>query len=293
MSIRTQQVFLMTALVFGSHAAQAQVNLTEAEQSVVDHYKNMQSMGSEERKTYREQLFSGMSRSEQKSFQEAFKSIRSRLPELLGIEDTATETNKNQASANSGQSVRVPGSGIQYDSGNTTGTAGVASQMVGNRFDTAINTMGTACCSPVETSGTITMATFEMVNTFFGSAVFSVYSNVVGTGAVQVTSMAYPGLMTGLNTITLGGGGTANAYANGSFLAGIWQFDPTMTAIGVDTGTTGGQGHHGISLNDGAMGTMLTNLTSLNAVMRLQGNLVTASVPVELIDFTIEEDQDQ
>ncbi|MEM6796542.1 MAG: hypothetical protein AAF725_21400, partial [Acidobacteriota bacterium] len=179
---------------------------------------------------------------------------------------------------------------ITYDSGNVTGTSGVNSQMVGNRFDSAVNAAGTACCAPVPTSGSVTMITFDMVNTFFGSAVWSLYSNIMGTGADQVTSMARSGIMTGLNTLNVMSPTTANAYANGTFLAGIWQFDPTMTALGVDTGTTGGQGFHGISLNDGGMGSMLTTITAggmgLNAVFRVSGDVVT---PIELIDFKVED----
>ena len=180
---------------------------------------------------------------------------------------------------------------IQYDSGNVMGTAGIASQMLGNRFDSALNTAGTICCVPVESSGSITMITFDMVNTFFGSVVWSLYSNVVGTMADQVTSMARPGIMTGLNTLSVMSPATANAYSNGTFLAGIWQFDTTMTGLGVDTATTGGQGFHAISLNDGAMGSMLTTVTTgmgggLNAVFRVSGWVLT---PVELMSFEIEE----
>ena len=177
---------------------------------------------------------------------------------------------------------------IQYDSGNVTGTAGQSSQMLGNRFDSAATTGG-ACCSPVPSSGSVTMITFDMVNTFFNSAVFSIYSNIAGTMAAQVTSKAIPGVMTGLNTFDIMTPTTANAYANGAFLAGIWQFDPTMTALGVDTGTRAGQGFHAISLNDGANASMLTTVTSggmgLNAVFRVSGDLLT---PIELVDFEIE-----
>ena len=175
--------------------------------------------------------------------------------------------------------------GITYDTGSVSGTGGVASQMLGNRFDSALNTAGTMCCFPVESTGSVTMATFSMVNTFFSSAVVSIYSNIMGTSAVQVTSMAFPGLMTGLNTINIGTSTDGN-YANGSFLAGVWQFDPSMTAVGLDTGTTGGQGFHAISLNDGAAGSMLATVSSLNAIFRVQGNVPT---PVELLNFTIDE----
>ena len=178
---------------------------------------------------------------------------------------------------------------IQYVSGNVTGTAGQSSQMLGNRFDVAASTGG-GCCFPVPSSGSVTMITFDMVNTFFNSAVFSIYSNIAGTMADQVTSRAKPGIMTGLNTLDIMSPTTANAYQNGAFLAGIWQFDPSMTALGVDTGTNAGQGFHAISLNDGAVGAGLTTVTSggmgLNAVFRVSGDLLT---PIELLDFEIED----
>ncbi|MEL7060571.1 MAG: hypothetical protein AAGN46_11140 [Acidobacteriota bacterium] len=178
---------------------------------------------------------------------------------------------------------------ITYDTGTVAGSGGVASQMVGNRFDSALNVAGTACCFPVPTSGSITMITFDMVNTFFGSAVFSIYSNIVGTMANQVTSIGRGGIMTGLNTLAVASPTTMNAYMNGTFLAGIWQFDPTMTGLALDTGTTGGQGFHAISLNDGAMGSGLTTVTfggmGANAIFRVSGNVLT---PVELMDFEVD-----
>ncbi|MEM7584511.1 MAG: hypothetical protein AAF560_14070 [Acidobacteriota bacterium] len=191
--------------------------------------------------------------------------------------------------------LRVPGTNITYDSGTVTGMAGQNSQTLGNRFDSALNPAGTMCCFPVETSGSITMITFDMVNTFFGSAVFSIYSNIMGTTANLVTSQARPGVMTGLNTLSVSSPGTANAYMNGTFVAGIWQFNTTMTAVGVDTGSTGGQGFHAVSLNDNGSGppgtgTMLTTVTTgggggLNVVFRVSGNVAT---PVELLNFDIE-----
>ncbi|MEL6545672.1 MAG: hypothetical protein AAFQ82_13655, partial [Myxococcota bacterium] len=166
------------------------------------------------------------------------------------------------------------------------GGGGTASQMLGNRFDTALNSAGTAL-APIEESGSITMVTFNMINTFFGSAVWSLYTNQQGTMAVQVTSMARPGVMTGLNTLAVSAPTTANAYMSGTFLAGIWQFDPSMTGLALDTGTTAGQGFHGISLNDGANASMITDVSTagmgVNAIFRVSGNVA----PVELMSFTV------
>ncbi len=183
---------------------------------------------------------------------------------------------------------RVPGTNITYDTGTVSGTAGMASQVLGNRFDSALNPPGTMCCFPVATTGSSTLITFDMVNTFFSSAIWSLYSNVMGATAMRVTSAGVPGgVMGGLNTATV-----ANSYMNGAFLAGIFQFMPASTGLAVDTGSLSGQGFHAISINDGTTGTMLTNVTTgggggLNAIFRVSGNVAT---PVELMDFEIEED---
>ena len=241
----------------------------------------------QQRNEYMGRFFGDPSRDRRRAFKAALEQFRTEWD----FSNVADEPGAATADPNSGRAAaKVAGTNITYDTGNVVvANIGVASQMVGNRFDSALNVPGTACCFPVETSGTITMITFDMVNTFFGSAVWSLYSNIVGTMAVQVTSMARPGIMTGLNTLAVASPTTVNAYANGTFLAGIWQFSPTMTALAFDTATVGGQGHHAISLNDGAAGSMLATVTNggmnLNAIFRVSGNV---APPVELMDFTLE-----
>ncbi|MEM6456595.1 MAG: hypothetical protein AAF772_16005 [Acidobacteriota bacterium] len=241
------------------------------------------------------EAMASMTREERRAAMQAYKAARAEeaaragdvIPEGRQINRLATP---RQVVEPAGRAPLAVGT-IQYDTGTIVGTGGVASQMLGNRFDTALNTAGTACCFPVPTSGSITMITFDMVNTFFNSAVFSIYSNISGTMAAQVTSMAFPGIMTGLNTLSVGGGTTANTYMNGAFLAGIWQFDVTMTGLAYDTGSNAGQGFHAITLNDGMTnGTMLTDFApggmGANAIFRVTGNVVT---PVELLSFSIDE----
>lgn len=237
-------------------------------------------MSREERSQYLADYFGGTERGADR------RAAKAALEQIRKEWDITEHPKPQQVDNRRGQkALRVAGTNITYDTGTVAGTAGIASQMVGNRFDSALNGPGTMCCFPVETSGSITQITFDMVVTFFGSAVFSLYSNVSGTMAAQVTSMARPGIMTGLNTLAVMAPTTANTYMNGTFLAGIWQFDPTMTGLAVDTGTTGGQGFHAISLNDGAVGTALATIMSRNAIFRVSGNVAT---PVELMDFTIE-----
>lgn len=186
---------------------------------------------------------------------------------------------------------RIPGTTIQYDSGVVTGfhTAIASGRALVNRFDTAIGDSGTMCCFPVENSGTITMITFHMLRTSSNNVTFSLYSNIMGTTAKNVTSKIIPAAV-GLNTHTLGTM-TMGQYANGPFLAGLFQFNTMFTRIGVDTNTNGGQGHHLASINDnttmGARGTGvdLRDVGGLNLVFRIGGNVAT---PVELMNFEIE-----
>ncbi|MDA8018257.1 MAG: hypothetical protein MPN21_12495 [Thermoanaerobaculia bacterium] len=243
-------------------------------------------MSRQERQQYIAQYFQAPEREKRRAFKAALEQFRLEWD----IQDTGKDKRVEAVEpSRGGKAVKVAGTNITYDTGTVFGTAGIASQMLGNRFDSGLNTGGTMCCFPVETTGSVTMITFDMVNTFFGSVVWSLYSNIMGTTAAQVTSMARPGIVTGLNTLSVMSPTTANVYMNGTFLAGIWQFDPTMTGLAVDTGTVGGQGFHAISLNDGAMGSMLTTVTTagmgLNAIFRVSGNVAT---PVELMEFTIE-----
>ena len=214
-----------------------------------------------------------MTREERRAYMQDYKRRRAEEAREAGIQ---LPTGRQTISLPTPQQVpqkavaKVAGTNITYDTGTVVGTTGIASQMVGNRFDTALNVNTGMCCAPVEMSGSITMITFNMVNTFFSSAVWSLYSNISGTMAAQVTSMGR-GIMTGLNTLNVMSPTTANTYMNGAFLAGIWQFDPTMTGLGVDSGTTGGQGFHAISLNDGMVGSMLTTQRCLSGQRRHPG----------------------
>ena len=283
------KLFIIAIATF-SQFSYAEINTIQ--QEVLDNYMAMKNMSSQERKVFRSNIFKDKSREQTKAYTQAFKQVRGMLPDYLGVTNATdpAKIGKSTSPPNKKSlSKRVPGSVITYDTGTLHGTAGVASQMLGNRFDSALNPAGTMCCFPVEASGSITMVTFDMVNTFFSSAVFSLYSNIMGTTAVRLTSTGNA-VMTGLNTLSFGSGTMANAYMNGAFLAGIFQFMPASTGLGVDTGSTGGQGFHAISLNDGTIGTALTTVTTgggagLNAIFRVRGSVAT---PVELINFTIE-----
>ena len=53
--------------------------------------------------------------------------------------------------------------------------------------------------------------------------------------------------------------------------------------------------HGSASLNDGAVGTGLTTVTTggmgVNAIFRVSGDVLQENVPVELIDFTIDKEE--
>ena len=187
---------------------------------------------------------------------------------------------------------KVAGTTIQYDSGMVTGfhTAIASSRALVNRYNSALNPAGTMCCFPVENSGSVTMVSFNMIRTSGMSAIVSIYSNIMGTTANKVTSVGVPAAV-GLNTYTFGTM-TDGQYANGTFLAGIFQFNTMFTRVGVDSNSLSGQGFHAFTLNDstvmggGNTGTALNAVPGLNIVFRISGNLAT---PVELMNFEIEE----
>lgn len=189
-------------------------------------------------------------------------------------------TPERQVERGNAMAKRIPGTSITYHSG-TLGTAGLNSQMVGNQFNTALNPASTAIL-PIEVSGSITMVTFDLAAAS-GNVFLSFYHQLAGTTAAQITSMSIPAA-TGLNTHTIST--TANAYSGGTFLGGIWQFTgaPGDTPA-VATGTILGQGFHGISINDGGVGSMFVTFSALNAAFSATGNLAT---PVELMNFKVE-----
>ncbi len=216
----------------------------------------------------------GMSRTERLAYQQAYKAELEKVAREGGWvpgEKRAFESADRQA----GPPRKAFGS-ITYHSG-VLGACCQNSFCVGNQFDTALNTAGTGL-SPVMMSGSITMATFNLISVAGGAVFFSVFDNQTGTAAGQITSISLPAA-SGSNTVTFA---PAIPYSGSSFLAGIWQFNTDVPAVG--TGTVGGQGFHGMSIND-IVGTGFTTLATLNAAMSVSGNVLT---PVELLNFEVE-----
>ncbi len=170
---------------------------------------------------------------------------------------------------------------ITYHSG-ALGSCCNDSYTVGNQFDTALNTAGTNV-EPIEMSGSITMATFDMISVGGTGAFISIYDQLVGGTANGVTSISTAGVVPGLNTKTIG----PVAYVGDTFLAGIWQIGtspPTGDIPAVATGTVGGQGYHGMQIND-IVATDFGTIGSLNAAFTATGDVLT---PVELLNFDVE-----
>ncbi len=278
MSTRNLCFLIVVSFLLGTVSAIADETFDPALlQKVEDDYMAMMPMTRDERQAYWQANVNDLERSERLTYQRAYKSLVPSLPAMppaAGSSSGATDSN-----------VRVPGTNITYDAGVGTGTQIVPSSiMFGNQFDVALNGAGTMTES-VETTGSVTQITFSM-NTAAGSdnVFWSLMSNVSGTMASVVTSASIP-TVPGLNTVTV-----AVPYSNGTFLAGVW-FISGDTLQG-STGTVGGQGFHGISINDIAA-TGLQPATSggmgVNAIFRVSGDVLQATVPVELMDFTIED----
>lgn len=170
------------------------------------------------------------------------------------------------------KSSRAPGT-ITYDDGTYHSAPGVSSNCYGNQFNTWSG-------NPVMASGSVTALDFFMASVS-GNVFLSVYGPVSGTTAPQLTSVSVPPTAGAMawnhHTFT-----SPLAYTGSSFLAGVWYY--VGDAVGLATGTVGGQGHHGMLINDGTTGTGFAPLSTVNAMVRASGNVL----PVELMNFTIQ-----
>ncbi len=161
---------------------------------------------------------------------------------------------------------------IVYDDGIVTAVpnAAGASLTFGNQFNSASG-------DPV-TNFTVTQLSFYIMPPAGTDNVFvTVFGPVSGTTAPVLQSISVP-LNNGpgaFNTAAVG-----PVTGSGSFLAGVWYTGGDTPALG--TGTVGGQGHHGMVIND-IVGTGFTQLTTLNGLV----GATTLKIPVELMDFKV------
>lgn len=165
--------------------------------------------------------------------------------------------------------------GIIYDDGSVDGTLGVSSVTVGNQFDTSNG-------NPLTASGTIFSASIYWASVSGTAAFLSIYDQQAGTSANVLLSSSLPAA-----TGFVGYSGLSVGYVGNSFLLGGWQ--PAATAsdiVGVSSGTTNGQGFHGMTIND-ISGTGFNRPGTFNMVGGASGNII---IPVELMDFEIVDD---
>ena len=270
---------IKTVLIYGVLAFYPLVSiaeLTDLEKKVIADYASMESMTADERRSFRKTIFANPDKMAQRKYNRAFKKVTEAglMPQLTKLNNISSKSN--------GSPSKIAGTNITYDDGSSfPGFTAINSKTIGNRFDSALNPAGTSI-EPVEASGSITMATFIM-QAADGNVFFSVFDNINGTTANLVTSLVIPGT-TSANTHTFA---SAVNYTGGPFIAGVWNFNTDNIAAG--TGTLGGQGFHGVSINDISGTAYNATLTSggmgLNALVRVSGNVAT---PVELLNFEIE-----
>ena len=253
------KLLLSTALVALIGTAQAE--LSDLQSQVIADHHSMQSMNAEQRRDFRHQIWNNSDKTAQRAYNRAYKDMAE-----AGLLVKLSADGSNKASTQN----RVPMTSISYHSGALT-PATQSSVAVGNRF----NTGG---LNPIEVSGSITMFTADLASAD-GNVFYSFYDQLAGTTANQITSMSVP-MTTGINTVTLA---TALNYVGNEFLGGIWNFGGDV--VNLAAGTTGGQGFHGMEINDGSTGSGFATIANMNGAFGVSGNLTT---PVELMNFSID-----
>jgi uncharacterized repeat protein (TIGR01451 family) len=179
---------------------------------------------------------------------------------------------------------------IQYDTGVLVAPSSHPDpgfRTFGNRFDRAVG--ASSASGAVQASGSVTRLTFYLAGLGGTNAFLSVFGPVSGSTAMPLRSVNVTGLVPGWNTYTFS---PPVPYSGASFLAGVWNRNPSATspiddAIGLDSATRLGQGHHGFSIED-LNGTGFTPLPN-NAMIRAFGNvlppeLATGLLRVSLVD---------
>lgn len=175
---------------------------------------------------------------------------------------------------------------IVYDVGVVDTTFG-GGAIIGNRFDTHTG-------APVLASGTVSSVQAVVVqgpafNSMNDSAGFVLLGPQTGMGGAFAIFSTFTNGLTGMTeTVTFTGIG--ESYTGSSFFVLFGDFASSyVPAYG--TGTTQGQGGHGVVGYTGGMGPNITNTFDFggvrNGLVRATGNIL-STVPVELMKFEIE-----
>ncbi|MBZ0114873.1 MAG: hypothetical protein K8J08_20600 [Thermoanaerobaculia bacterium] len=184
---------------------------------------------------------------------------------------------------------------ITYDTGTFSGVGDIPAIAdnfsFGNNFDTVNGgTIGGGKATVTVTQLTAFMALVDGSSTGTGGAFATIFGPPSTAGiAPSLTSANFAGLQGGtFNMIPIGTTLTGTL----EFMAGIWNSTNGSTAgttpcavdcVGFDSGTVGGQGFHGMAIEDFGGGNFTPN-PSANAMLRASGALV----PVELMNFSID-----
>jgi len=169
---------------------------------------------------------------------------------------------------------------IGYDSGAPSTSFGGGS-LVGNRFNTHTG-------NPVFSSGTVSTVVGQVVpgtGLTTNSAGFVLLNPQTGGGGATAIFSTFTTASGTADTVTFSGMG-AN-YTGSSFFVLFGDFSSSYIPV-LGTGSTLGQGHHGVVGYTGGVGPSITGTFNLggtlNAFIRATGNIV----PVELMTFNID-----
>ena len=272
---------LIVALAMvGSIGLASAAELTPIQIKVLKDHNSMQEMSGNERRAFREKIFNQENKEDRIAYNRTYKtmSVANMLPKLSKAATTPISS-------------RTPGTAIVYDNGVGTTNTGAAGFGYGNRFNTGFNPGAGAsgALNPVGVggAGTVTMVTFSLLSDSQSVAFVTIGTNLTGSNASTGFVGGVPSAV-GLNTVTFS---TAVPF-NGQFFGGVWQpAGGTSTAgvvLGSTAGTVNGQGFHALSYDDSPIASVL-DIPNANAIFRVQGtNLLDDSVPVELMNFSIE-----
>ncbi len=186
---------------------------------------------------------------------------------------------------------------IQYDNGSYVALGANSWRSFGNRFNSALNTAGTAV-SPVQISGSVTKATFGALSvagaTTWGPFWITLYDQLnTGAGTAQVVGSAGFSVPGGPHTSPFLVAASVGpwSYSGSSFLLGILDYNtnattPNGVAPLLCNFNLSAQGYHAYSMAwSTTTGTDYQTIPSLNVIIRATGNVI---VPVELMGFTVE-----
>ncbi|RFF31262.1 hypothetical protein [Wenzhouxiangella sediminis] len=189
------------------------------------------------------------------------------------------DSNANPRTANA--SPRAMGT-ITYDDGVITNSFG-GGALVGNRFNTHDGGINITASGTIDTIQAVVVEGPAVTTSSAGFVIEG--PQTTGGGAQAIFSTFTAGLTGSTDTVTFAGLGVN--YTGSSFFVIFGDFASVyVPAFG--SGSTAGQGHHGVVGYTGGMGPDITGTfdfgETLNALVRATGNIL----PVELIEYDVQ-----